>query len=78
MVDRLNPPAKDDDLARFQNAVGPLPDDVIALYRDHDGSERLLRPYMATLIARLMPAAEALKNQLLLNRVAIPKAGTVA
>ncbi|MGA2851053.1 MAG: hypothetical protein ABSE46_18785 [Terracidiphilus sp.] len=74
----FNPPAEENDLARFQQIVGSLPEDVLALYRNHDGSKRLIRPYSAKLTARLIPIAEALENQLLLNRVSIPKAGTVA
>lgn len=80
-------PAEDAVLTRLNEAVGPLPDDVLALYRDHDGSEYC--PESATsdgvLPARLMPIEEAIETQpnvrdawLRMDSVEVPAAGEIA
>jgi hypothetical protein len=77
LFDGFNPPASEADLTELRRVVGPVPDDVLLLYQDHDGSKRLPRRGGTALTARLMPVAEMLKNQSLMDRVPIPKAGTV-
>ena len=77
----FNGPATTVDVARLEEAVGPLPADVLEIYRDHDGSpsgspdgDRLPWP------ARLLPVQEAIATnrelaQALANE---PKVGAIA
>lgn len=59
---RFNDPVTDEDLRRLQAAVGTLPNDVLALYRDHDGSENVPPEGDAYPPARLLPVAEAIEH----------------
>jgi hypothetical protein len=78
--DGFNPPAQEEKLAELLEALGGVPDEVLALYRDHDGSVRLPRRQNSELTARLMPVSEALrfrKNPVRFIEK-IPKAGNWA
>lgn len=63
--DGFNRPASDADLARLNQTLGPLQEDALTLYRDHDGSSELpqRREDEEPLPVRLMPITEAIKNQ---------------
>jgi hypothetical protein len=71
----FNPPASEESLTELQSSVGPLSDEVVALYRDHSGSNGLPERGRSALTARLMPVAEVLTTQVAMNRLRIPKIG---
>ncbi len=62
-VQGLRPAANEEDLARLRRSCGPLPEQVVTLYQDHDGSDRYLAIPRKTLPLRLMPIAEVLKTR---------------
>src|SRR5439155_16487417 len=62
-VDGFNPPATETDLARLHDMVGHLPDDLLLIYRDHDGSVYLPSRDPVRRTARLMPIAEVLRTK---------------
>jgi hypothetical protein len=63
MYDGFNGRAADSELWRLQDAVGLLPDDLLALYRDHDGSASIPSRGEARLPARLMPIDDVIEMQ---------------
>ena len=63
LYDGFNGRASDSDLWRLQDAVGLLPDDVLSIYRDHDGSASLPARGSARLPARLLPIDEVIVIQ---------------
>src|ERR1035438_7102570 len=71
----LNPPASEESLTKLQSSAGPLSDEVLALYLDHDGSNSLPQRGTLVLTARLMPVAEVLTTQVAMNRIRVPKTG---
>jgi hypothetical protein len=76
--DGFNPPATAADLARLQSTLGPLPDEVLALYRDHDGSPAAPLRDGAWLPTRLLPTNEALDITQTLRSFDNPSLGDVA
>ena len=62
-VQGLRPAAGEGDLARLRKSCGPLPEQVITLYQDHDGSDQYPAIPRKTLPLRLMPIAEVLKTR---------------
>jgi hypothetical protein len=71
----FNPPASEESLTKLQSSAGPLSDEVLALYLDHDGSNSLPQRGTLVLTARLMPVAEVLTTQVAMNRIRVPKTG---
>jgi hypothetical protein len=69
MYDGFNSRASDSDLWTLQDAVGLLPDDLLRVYRDHDGAARRPQRGAAILPARLLPIDEAVELQPALNDV---------
>jgi hypothetical protein len=67
LYDGFNGRASDSELWKLQDAVGLLPDDVLAIYRDHDGAARRPGRGEAYLPARLMPIDEVVEHQPLLD-----------
>jgi cell wall assembly regulator SMI1 len=66
----FNAPADAGTLDRLQEAVGPLPQDALELYRDHDGSDApLTGEDDASLPARLLPAEEAIAARAFFTRL---------
>src|SRR5690349_10093411 len=63
LYDGFNGRASDADLWTLQDVVGLMPDDVLAIYRDHDGSARRPERGDACLPARLMPIDEVVELQ---------------
>jgi hypothetical protein len=57
-IDRFNPPASTASLGQLQDAIGRLNDEIIAIYRDHNGSASRLSHGQLWLSARLMPIDE--------------------
>jgi len=58
----FNPPASEEDLAQLEEITGPLPEDLLRLYRDHDGVSPDLRSDRQPWPARLMPIEEVLRT----------------
>lgn len=78
--DGLNPPAAAEAIEQLDQALGPLPDDVLQLYRAFDGSAEGPRRGDRRLFSRLMPVAEAIEesrklDELMGNR---SRGGTIA
>lgn len=73
----FNAPASDEALAEFRASVGSVPDDLLALYRDHDGSRDLPESNGTRLAARLMPIVEVIEIQHAMQGIDFPKAGNV-
>lgn len=59
----LNPPAGAEDLSELERLFGGLPEQVLMLYRDHNGSNGIPHLNGRRLAARLMPIREVLKIQ---------------
>jgi hypothetical protein len=76
----LNPPANEEDLARLQSAVGTLPNEILDIYRFHNGSENVAVEGDISLPVRLLPIDEAIENNLEVASFLgdTPKAGKVA
>ena len=76
----FNDPAGEADLRSLQKALGPLPEDVLRLYRDHDGSNAAPPPGEAWLPARLLPVREAIETNAELTAAFAdePRAGEIA
>jgi cell wall assembly regulator SMI1 len=51
----LKPPATPDDLQRLESKIGTLPEDVLRLFRDHNGSNYVRSARERKFVARLMP-----------------------
>ncbi len=77
---RFNPAATDDDLRRLQIALGTLPNDIVMLYRNHDGAENEAPENSAYLPARLLPVAEAIEanREIDASLDGVAKAGEIA
>lgn len=75
----LGTPATDSDLERLQDALGPLPEGVLALYCDHDGWQCPRSANGRFLPARLFPVAEAIDVNRELSQVfsAAPAPGSI-
>jgi len=76
----LNMPASTEDLRDLEHAIGGLPDQVLILYRDHNGSAQLPQVRDRKLAARLMPIEEVITTQAALNRLrdSLPTIGALA
>ncbi|MGD9722517.1 MAG: hypothetical protein AB7O59_13510 [Pirellulales bacterium] len=61
LFDGFNPPADERAIAKLQTTLGPLPADVLDLYRNHDGQAELPFRDDTWLSCRLVPIAEAIK-----------------
>jgi hypothetical protein len=59
----FSPPASSGDIAELQRSIGNLPEEVLSIYRDHDGSQRIPKSEEGSLAARLMPIAEVIKKR---------------
>ncbi len=68
----FNSAAKDEELYQLQSWLGHVPNDVLTLYRDHNGSDSLPCLGRSRLAARLMPIAEALKTSEAMQRTDTP------
>ncbi|HWB08560.1 MAG TPA: hypothetical protein VG826_05025 [Pirellulales bacterium] len=73
----FNLPASDEALAELRASVGFVPDDVLSLYRDHDGLRDLPESNGIRLAARLMPIAEVIEIQRAMQGIAFPTVGEV-
>lgn len=58
----LNEPASEKNLSKLTNEFGPLPDDALAVYRDHDGANNLPESLTRRAFARLMPVDEVIST----------------
>src|SRR5262249_6910491 len=59
----FNSSASAADLSELQASISFVPEDVLAVYRDHDGSPSLPESNGLRLAARLMPIAEVIKTE---------------
>jgi hypothetical protein len=70
-------PASEEALAELRALIDFVPEDVVAIYRDHDGSPDLPESNGIRLAARLMPIAEVIEMQRAMKEIAFPKVGEV-
>jgi hypothetical protein len=76
----FQPAASDETLAKLQRACGVLPEQILAVYRDHDGFDPALAEEDTSLPVRLMPIAEVLdtRDQMTAYEKKLPMVGPVA
>ena len=78
IVSGFNPPAGDRALENLRGVVGRIAEDVLEIYRDHDGSDAIPIVDGFPLAARLMPVKQVLKVQAMFAGAKdLPKCGTV-